>query len=177
MPNDSRKMFNAIKEINRQKPKEPLLLQTINGELTANEEEQTIIIKDHFESQFKKGVAQSDSVSRIMPTEMRDPFTEEEVRKAAGRLKNNESAGNDNIRPELLKFAPDETFIEIAKILNQVATTGEYPKEMVQGLLCALQKHGKKKGPTENLRPIILFSVFRKIAAICLAEIIKENRS
>lgn len=51
-----------------------------------------------------------------------------------------------------------------------MAETGDEPKEMVQGILCALQKPGKPKGPPQNLRPIILLSIIRKILAICLIE-------
>ena len=38
------------------------------------------------------------------------------------------------------------------------------------GLLRPLQKPGKKKGPPENLRPIILLSVIRKILTICMLD-------
>ena len=41
---------------------------------------------------------------------------------------------------------------------------------MIEGLLTPLPKPGKKKGPPENLRPIILLSVLRKILTICLLE-------
>lgn len=41
--------------------------------------------------------------------------------------------------------------------------------------MCALQKPGKPKGPTENLRPIILLSVLRKILAVCLMKRIGER--
>ena len=41
--------------------------------------------------------------------------------------------------------------------------------------MCALQKPGKPKDPTENLRPIILLSVLRKILAVCLKKRIGER--
>ena len=96
-------------------------------------------------------------------------------KKQPKKLKNNKSAGNDGMNPELIKYAPDAVFNEIAIIMNDLAETGQYPKEIVQGLLCALQKPGKKKGPTENLRPIVLFSVLRKITAICLSTRLKDR--
>ena len=55
----------------------------------------------------------------------------------------------------------------IAELLNNIVKTGEYPKEIKIGYLVPLQKPGKKKGPPENLRPIILLSILRKILAIC----------
>ena len=43
-------------------------------------------------------------------------------------------------------------------------------KELMFGLLRPLQKPGKKKGPPENLRPITLLSVIRKILTICMLD-------
>ena len=47
----------------------------------------------------------------------------------------------------------------IASIYKDMAGKGECPKEMTQGLLCAIQKPGKTNGSPQNLRPIILLSV------------------
>ena len=43
------------------------------------------------------------------------------------------------------------------------------------GTLTPLQKPGKPRGPTENLRPIILFSLLRKILSIYLLNRTKER--
>ena len=57
----------------------------------------------------------------------------------------------------------------MAVIFRKIASTREkYPREIVQGMITAIQKLGKPKGPVQNLRPIILLSVLRKILAICL---------
>ena len=53
--------------------------------------------------------------------------------------------------------------------------TGEYPKEIKIGYLVPLQKPGKKKGPPENLRPVILLSILRKILAICTIRRINDR--
>ena len=78
-------------------------------------------------------------------------------------MKNSKTPGAVNVKAELLKYGNDKRFKEIALILNDVATTGEYPDEVTHGILTPLQKPGKARGPTENLRPIILFSILRKI--------------
>ena len=106
---------------------------------------------------------------------MSKPFTSEEMKKAVERLKNNKSSDADNVKAELLKYGNDEIFEEIAIILNGVATTGEHPDELTHGILIPLQKPGKARGPTENLRPIILFSLLRKILAICILERSQER--
>ena len=46
--NDSSRMFRAIKEIQRQKPKIPLLIKTETGGFTINKKEQAEIIAVHF---------------------------------------------------------------------------------------------------------------------------------
>ena len=59
---------------------------------------------------------------------------------------------------------------EIADIYNNVAKNGEAVIELTLGRLRPVQKPAKAKGPVENLRPIILLSVRRKILTICLIE-------
>ena len=170
--NDSTRMFTAIKHIQKMTPKQPLLINTKEGNLTANETEQSKIIAEHFKNQFYKNDV---NVTEYEATPMRDPFTSDEIQKAVNKLKNNKSAGIDNIKAEMLKNAPDTIIIEIAEILNDIAETGKYPNEITEGVITALQKPGKSKGPVENLRPITLLSMLRKILAICIRERIIER--
>lgn len=64
---------------------------------------------------------------------------------------------------------------EIVVIFNTMAETGEHPSEIKTGVLIPLPKPGKAKGPVENLRPITLLSVLRKILAISLIDRIGEK--
>ena len=69
----------------------------------------------------------------------------------------------------MLKNAPETIINEVAEILNNIAETGHYPNEITEGEITALQKNpGKPKGPVDNLRPITLLSMLRKILAICI---------
>ena len=68
----------------------------------------------------------------------------------------------------MLKTSPDSVFQLIADIYNETAATGNHPKEITEGIINALQKPGKPKGPVENLRPITLLSMLRKILALCM---------
>ena len=76
--------------------------------------------------------------------------------------KNNKSSGCDKLRAEHLKYAPRAIKEEIVLLLNSIAETGEYPKEIKLGQLIPLQKPGKPKGPAENLKPVILLSTLKK---------------
>jgi len=109
-----------------------------------------------------------------VPQKLQNPFTEQEIQKAVKSLKNNKSAGCDNINAENIKYAPC-LHTHIAYLLNLIAETGNYPDEIKLGLLTPIQKPGKSKGPHENLRPIILLSTLRKILAICVTNQIHDR--
>ena len=104
---------------------------------------------------------------------MKISFSANKVKDAAYKLKSNRSPGSDNISIELFKSSPDTIHQNIAEIYNIIAATGEFPKEINNGILTPLQKPGKPKGPVTNLRPIILLTALRKILAACLMKIIK----
>ena len=115
------------------------------------------------------------SSKRQLKKKMRTPFTKAEVATAIKRLKNNKSPGVDEVIAELFKYAPDLVHKQIVEIYNEMAATGEYPIEITQGLLCAIQKPGKTIGPPQNLHPIILLSILRKILSVCLMERIGKH--
>ena len=111
---------------------------------------------------------------QIKPQKLKNLFTIHEISKSINSLKNNRSAGCDKITTENLKYAPC-THIHIAHLLNILAETGDYPKEIKSGLLTPIQKPGKPKGPPENLRPVILLSTLRKILAVCVTNRIRDK--
>ncbi len=102
------------------------------------------------------------------PHDMITSFTADEIEKAARSLKNNKSTGIDNIKAELIKYAPNNVHKLIADIYNETAKSGGYPEELVAGILTPIQKPGKTEGPPDNLRPIILLSILRKLLTISL---------
>ena len=169
---DSQKMFQAIKEINKQSGKRKLLVDGEEGQ-TSNPKQQVKIVTSFFKDQFNKD---AEKIQEIPPTEMKIPFTPTEVTEAIKKLKYNKSPGMDNIRAEHLKNGPIlEISAEISEILNETAKTGIYPEEIKLGQLTPLQKPGKKAGPPANLRPIILLSLLRKILAIIMIKRISEK--
>ena len=97
-------------------------------------------------------------------------FTAEEISKVAKRLKNNKSAGPDKLEAEFIKYAPAEVHKEIASIFNKLSETGAEVQELILGLLKPLPKPRKPKGSPENIKPIILLSVLRKILTICFLD-------
>ena len=162
---DSNRMYKAVRNLQRMKKKDHLLVQSEDG-LTTNPEEQINIISKFFHDMFTTD--NTDEIENIPPSQMRTPFTATEVHAAIRSLKNGKSPGVDGLTAEQLKNCPAVTYEMIADVMNKMAQTGEHPQEIKQGLLIPLQKPGKPKGPPGNLRPIVLLSILRKIVAICL---------
>ena len=169
---DSNKMYRVMREINRNKPREKIVVKQEDS-LIIDEEEVTTEITKFFTSVFS-----SDSINQISainPIPMKVPFTGTEIQLAVKSLKINKSAGMDNIKSELIKCGPDVLFDDIANIFNKIAESGEIPNELNEGILIPLQKPGKEKGKLENLRPVILLNVIRKILAIVMVRRIFER--
>eukprot|EP00794_Sanderia_malayensis_P021016 gene21016-23068_t len=152
-------MFKAIRTLQTQEPRKKLVVKGDDG-ITTDEKVQAEKITAYFKKVFQKDGEQI--MTDIPPTEMKTKFTKEEVEKAIVSLKNNKSPGCDGLKAELLKHAADKLHEHIAMLLNTIATTGCCPTEIKRGILIPIPKPGKKQGPPENLRPIIL---------LCLEEI------
>ena len=95
------------------------------------------------------------------------PFTGDEIYNAAKSMKKGKSSGIDDIHAEHIIYTPPSVHENIAHTLNSTAKDGNPPDELKIGILTPLPKPGKKKGPPENIRPIILLSVLRKRLTIC----------
>ena len=81
---------------------------------------------------------------------MNQPFTTEEIKIAIRSLQNNRSAGDDQIKAEMLKSAPDILHELLADIYNNISKTGEHPPELTLGIITPIQKPGKPKGPSRT---------------------------
>ena len=162
---DSTRMFKAIRAIQSTTAPPPLVINTPDG-VSANPDQQIEIVTKFFKSTFT--AENIPKLPDVPPMKMKREFTKEEVQAAVKSLRNNKSAGADELKAEQLKHGPDIVISQIAHILNTIAETGNYPEEVKLGMLVPLQKPGKPKGPPSSLRPIILLSILRKILAICL---------
>ena len=158
-------MYKVLKKIEKEKPKEQIFLRE-NDEIISNEN----IINDKITKFFERFVNSNiiNDISKTKPVQMKNPFKAEEIKEAVKKLKNNKSPGKDQITAEQIKNAPEILYRIIADMFNNVAKTGEYPKEIIEGLIIPIQKQGKKKGEIENLRPITLLNQIRKILSIVM---------
>ena len=165
---DSTRYFAALKEMKNERSQNTIVVKDQKGKAAVSEGEQITIITQYFKRMLAPGTAENNL--SYYPKEMQNPFTDEEIQKAAKKLKNGKITGPDEVELELIKYAPLSIHNEIADIFNNVTRTGEQVTELILGILRPLQKPGKAKGPVENLRPIILLSVLRKILTIRMIE-------
>jgi exonuclease III len=169
---DSSRMYKAI-EVFRLGKKQPQLQVDTDSGVTTDATIQIDIITNHFKEMFTK--SNLKKLQDISPVPIEPPFSREEVETAVRALKNNRSAGGDELKAEQLKYGPTIVYENITEILNTISTTGEHPKEVTEGILIPLPKPGKPKGPVKNLRPIILLSMIRKILAVCMMRRVGEK--
>ena len=106
---------------------------------------------------------------------MNQPFTAEEIKSATKSLRNNRNAGDDQIKAEMLRSAPDILHKLLADIYNNISETGEHSPELTLGIITLIQKPRKPKGPVQNLRPITLLSMIRKVLAVCMKKRIVDK--
>ena len=95
-------------------------------------------------------------------------------KKAIDKLNNNRAAGPDRISAELIKYSPQEINTMIKDILKECIENHQ-PIDVGSGILVALQKPGKPKGPVKNLRPINLLLIIRKILSNITIQRIKPD--
>ena len=89
----------------------------------------------------------------------------EEIEEVLKRLKNRKAVGPDDLPIECLKAAGRSGAAFIAEVLNASFSKHESPG-VGAGLLAALQKAGKPKGPLASLRPIVLLTALRKVLSL-----------
>ena len=159
-------MYETVKNINKMRPKQPLVIKTDEG-LTTNGETQTKTTAKHFTDIFWKDV---QPMPDLRPTEMSNPFTSDKIKKTVSKMKTNKSPGCNEITVELIMCAPDCVYESTAEIFNQITSDGDCQKGINHGILVPLQKPEKPRGPASNLRPIMLLSTLRKIPFICIMD-------
>eukprot|EP00794_Sanderia_malayensis_P018438 gene18438-20287_t len=73
-----------------------------------------------------------------------------------------EIRGVDNLNTELIKYGPNILCEGIAKIVNIIAETGEYPEDIKEGILIPLSKPGKKPGPLVIFASLYSYQYYAK---------------
>jgi len=75
----------------------------------------------------------------------RGSLTAREVATAIGRLKSRKAAGEEEIRPEMLKALNSEVIIWLTKVCQVAWKLGKTPKECQTGVIIPIFKKGDRK--------------------------------
>ena len=166
-------MFSAVKACNLEKFENPKV-EDSEGKLITNPNEILKTVANHFENRFKD-INTPEIPSFIgKPKPLNHPITQAGIRKNLNRLKNNKAPGEDQIYPELLKYSTSLLDKTIASILNSTFTKDE-ELDINSGVLIAIPKPGKPKGPPNNLRPITLLNILRKVLSLITLDRIRPS--
>ena len=155
------KMYQAVKLLKR-KPIQNPFIHDKNGRNVTKPNEIHDIIREHFQSHFNDPKEPTLQPFTGEPRSLNTQITVEEVSRSVKKLHNNRAAGYDKISPELFKYAPPILNEKITQIFNNIFNYHENVN-VSHGILAVLQKPGKPKGPTKNLRPVILLIMLRKV--------------
>jgi hypothetical protein len=85
-------------------------------------------------------------------------------------LNKGKASGPDNIKAELLKYAPEELHHEIANMLYNIFERHESLDSIGEGDHIALNKPNNKAKIASNTRPIILLNMIQKILSNIILE-------
>ena len=165
---DSAKMFKAVNTLKRKPFENPYVVDDKEKRI-CNLQEIHTKMKSHFEKHFNDNNAVPIEPFVGPPKPLNNPISSSEVKQCVKLMNNNKSPGHDNIPIELIKYGTEDLYTKNSQVINN---TFEHhtPLEVGKGLLVALPKPGKTKGPVENLRPIILLPIIRKIISTILLQ-------
>ena len=125
--NGNQKAYDAVKYIKKNKPRKKLEVFDEKEKMITSENKKVDIITQHFKKIFEK--TNSTEITQYPPCENCPPYNKQEIEKAAKKLKNGKSPGEDEITAELVKHAPEEAHEIIAEILNKSIESDDSPTE------------------------------------------------
>jgi hypothetical protein len=116
---------------------------------------------------------QSDNESTGTFNELDCEISEQEVIKAARKLKNDKASGMDNLINEYLKETIDIISAPITTLFNAVFNSGYFPTQWSKGVIIPVHKKGPSDDPN-NYRGITLASSLGKLFTSVLHERLKH---
>ena len=171
---DSRRMFEAVRSLNKTKPPVPIGVHNEQGCLIATDTEKAEVVKNYLEQQLTRDETPLEAFVGP-PRPLENPFTGDEIRAAARSLKNGRATGPDGIPNELLKYSTNAVHERFASIINNCFETSTYLDPIGQANITPLQKPNKPVGPLKNLRPLTLSNAVRKILSMATLKRIEQK--
>ena len=104
---------------------------------------------------------------------LNSPFDLKEVQCCVKKLKNGTSAGQDNLFPELFKYAPTDFYVILTNFFNDILEKGQIPDDWGLSIICPIYKKGQMSDPN-IYRGISLFDCLAKIFTRKLSDRIQQ---
>jgi len=129
------------------------------------------------DSGFEEAVVseiRSFSLNTATPLSEKLLVTADEICSILGKLKNKKSTGPDSIPNIVLKKLPKIAHEFLAKLINQVLSSGKFPTSWKAAHVIPIPKPDKPANEVKNLRPISLLNCLSKVLERILHERILE---
>ena len=176
--NDTRKLYRISRELGGTGTKSNVPIKDKNGRVLQTEAEQNKRWVEHFKEILNQPVPNElftfpeSDISQESNIEV-GPITENEVKKAVDKLKNNKSPGIDEIPAELLKNGGETLIYKLTNLCNLCWGKQHVPEDWKKGVIIKLPKKGDLSS-CGNWRGVTLLSVPGKILCSILLHRLRD---
>ena len=176
--NDTRKLYRISRELGGAGTRSNVPIKDKNGKVLQTEVEQNKRWVEHFKEILNQPIPNElftfpeDDNSQELNVEI-GPITEEEVKRAIDKLKNNKSPGLDEIPAEFLKNGGGELRNKLTDLCNLCWGEQHVPKDWKKGVIIKLPKKGDLSN-CGNWRGITLLSVPGKVLCSVLLHRLRD---
>ena len=144
-----------------------------DGNILTDENEILSRWKEYFEDLLNPVKASTRNTHVVKHLEEDEVFTAAEVATAITEIKSGKAAGEDEIRPEMLKALTGEGILWLTRVCQVAWKFGKTPREWQIGVIIPTFKKGDRK-QCINYRGISLLSLPGKVYAKCLERKCRE---
>ena len=181
--NDPRKTWHIIKEVTNE-AKKNCTIKTIKGSSGIDLTTPLDIANDF--NEFFSGVGKK-LASAFNNNKNHKPFknttcnkslffrkvNDLDILEAINSLKNTNSAGEDRVTPNILKYCNSSLVTPIKYLVNIIFDTGKFPSNLKNSVVVPIHKSGNKKDKN-NYRPITITSSLTKVVEKCIKKRLTE---
>ena len=138
-----------------------------DGNILTDENEILSLCREYFEDLLNPVKASTHDTHKATHLREEEVFTAAEVATLINGIKSGKAAGEDEIRPEMLKAMTGGGILWLTRVCQVVWKLGKIPRDWQTGVIIPIFKKGDRKQCT-NYRGISLLSLPRKVYAKCL---------
>lgn len=171
--NNIRSFYQRVKKSKKVFTSKTETIKNTDGKTLFNKEEILNRWKEYFSNLLN--VENNNTIEEVV-TDTAEIYipepTQEEVRNAIRKLKNNKAVGNDNIPSELIKKGTLQLEYEITELVKQIWKDEKIPQDWNEAIIIPILKKGDKE-VCSNYRGISLLNSTYKILSIIVLDRLK----